>query len=267
MTGRAIEYVFPPRARRPPTTRPRCSGRGAQPAPGSSPTSASRCAPARSSGSPDSSAPGAPRSSRPSSGRAPGDGRHGHRRRAARCAPGRSAPRSSAGIGLCPGGAQEPGAPARRVGRYRNITLASLRAVRPRRLPRPRAPSARRPREQIEALDVRPADVDREMRTLSGGNQQKVVLARWLLHGCRVLLLDEPTRGVDVGARVGDLRAHPPARRRRGRRRRRLQRDRGGARPRRPRPGDRRGRRAARRSGLRHRRARRARPRHGGDAA
>src|SRR6185437_10412254 len=56
-------------------------------------------------------------------------------------------------------------------------------------------------REQVTALDVRPDDVTRIVRTLSGGNQQKVVLARWLLRDCRVLLLDEPTRGVDVGAR------------------------------------------------------------------
>jgi len=56
--------------------------------------------------------------------------------------------------------------------------------------------------ELTASLDVRPAGVTRAVRTLSGGNQQKVVLARWLLRDCRVLLLDEPTRGVDVGART-----------------------------------------------------------------
>ncbi|MEU3681555.1 sugar ABC transporter ATP-binding protein [Streptomyces sp. NPDC030592] len=57
-------------------------------------------------------------------------------------------------------------------------------------------------REATRELSLRPDNPSVPVRTLSGGNQQKAVLARWLLRGCRVLLLDEPTRGVDVGARA-----------------------------------------------------------------
>ncbi|WP_374401428.1 sugar ABC transporter ATP-binding protein [Streptomyces sp. 35G-GA-8] len=57
-------------------------------------------------------------------------------------------------------------------------------------------------RQATRELSLRPDNPDARIRTLSGGNQQKAVLARWLLRGCRVLLLDEPTRGVDVGARA-----------------------------------------------------------------
>ena len=54
----------------------------------------------------------------------------------------------------------------------------------------------------VDALDIRPPDVDRPAGTLSGGNQQKVLLARLLALSPRLLVLDEPTRGIDVGAKV-----------------------------------------------------------------
>jgi ribose transport system ATP-binding protein len=84
---------------------------------------------------------------------------------------------------------------------YRNATLSTF--TRFAKGPLLDEPAERRATaEQMIALDLRPAEPDRLTGTLSGGNQQKVMLARWLIHGTRVLLLDEPTRGVDVGARM-----------------------------------------------------------------
>jgi galactofuranose transport system ATP-binding protein len=54
----------------------------------------------------------------------------------------------------------------------------------------------------ITELNVRPADPERAIKNLSGGNQQKVLLGRWLATNPDVLILDEPTRGIDVGAKA-----------------------------------------------------------------
>jgi ribose transport system ATP-binding protein len=56
-------------------------------------------------------------------------------------------------------------------------------------------------RDAVRALDIRCGSVDQAAGTLSGGNQQKVVIGKWLATAPRVLLLDEPTRGIDVGAK------------------------------------------------------------------
>jgi ribose transport system ATP-binding protein len=116
-----------------------------------------------------------------------------------RLRPGDTGAAVAAGMGLAP---EERKSQALLLGEavYRNISISSLgRFATIGFLSRRTEKAAAR--KHVTALEVRPADVEREARTLSGGNQQKVVLARWLLRDCRVLLLDEPTRGVDVGAR------------------------------------------------------------------
>ena len=53
----------------------------------------------------------------------------------------------------------------------------------------------------IKALSIRPPDGEKRAGDMSGGNQQKVVLAKWLQRNCEVIIFDEPTRGIDVGAK------------------------------------------------------------------
>lgn len=53
----------------------------------------------------------------------------------------------------------------------------------------------------IDAMRIKTPTQETKIRTLSGGNQQKVILGRWLLTNPQVLMLDEPTRGIDVGAK------------------------------------------------------------------
>jgi ribose transport system ATP-binding protein len=57
-------------------------------------------------------------------------------------------------------------------------------------------------KEQVRRLSIKAPSIDMEVVTLSGGNQQKVVLGKWLAMNPRLLILDEPTRGIDVGAKA-----------------------------------------------------------------
>jgi ribose transport system ATP-binding protein len=55
--------------------------------------------------------------------------------------------------------------------------------------------------EYVDRLDIKTPSIDQIIRNLSGGNQQKVVLAKWLIRNSDILIFDEPTRGIDVGAK------------------------------------------------------------------
>lgn len=85
-----------------------------------------------------------------------------------------------------------------------NINLASLDSLRfSRALPLLRLREGRRRAEQVaRKVTVKSRDAGQEVAALSGGNQQKVAIARWLVGERKLLILDEPSRGVDVGARA-----------------------------------------------------------------
>jgi monosaccharide-transporting ATPase len=82
-----------------------------------------------------------------------------------------------------------------------NIILA-LQASRGWTRPIPRKRQDELVERYVKALDIRPPNPEIPVRNLSGGNQQKVLLARWLITEPRLLILDEPTRGIDIGAKA-----------------------------------------------------------------
>jgi monosaccharide-transporting ATPase len=108
------------------------------------------------------------------------------------------------GFGYCPEERKTEGIVAELTVRE-NIVLA-LQARRGWMKPLSRREQDVIARRFIKLLDIRPADPERPIGLMSGGNQQKALLARWLATDPRLLILDEPTRGIDVGAHAEIIR-------------------------------------------------------------
>ncbi len=108
------------------------------------------------------------------------------------------------GFGYCPEERKTEGIIAELTVRE-NIVLA-LQARRGWMKPLSRREQDEIARHFIKLLDIRPADPERPIGLMSGGNQQKALLARWLATSPRLLILDEPTRGIDVGAHAEIIR-------------------------------------------------------------
>ncbi len=84
----------------------------------------------------------------------------------------------------------------------KNTALASLRQLRTKWLTISAKEEQRQVQENAKRLQIKAASLEEATENLSGGNQQKVMLARWLMVNPRVLIVDEPTKGIDVGARM-----------------------------------------------------------------
>jgi ABC-type sugar transport system ATPase subunit len=104
------------------------------------------------------------------------------------------------GIGLVPEDRKRQGLVLMMGGRQ-NFSLAMLGRFRRMGLLDHRA-EARQAREYFRRLDVKTPSVEALVQSMSGGNQQKVAVAKWLGRGAKMLIFDEPTRGVDVGAKA-----------------------------------------------------------------
>jgi ABC-type sugar transport system ATPase subunit len=107
----------------------------------------------------------------------------------------------SAGMGLVPADRARQGA-ALLMNARENLTLAGLRSVQRRFGWMPRRAEREEASRWARKVDLRPAEPERPLSQFSGGNQQKVILAKWLRTEPNVLVLDEPTAGVDVGAKA-----------------------------------------------------------------